>query len=194
MSDCGKPRNLTVPIVPIVRLALVAIVLVGCSSQIAFSAPGVPIASTSVPATPSVSPTPAPELTLLEQGRLYLAIDRPYYRRLCSFNTRWAGRTDWTAMASAIDRLASVHRMWADELRKIAWTREVRSDIKRLVRNLAAQEAAMRAEAAASNRVTFWRVNRQVYKLNVRGAQMANAVRGTLGLESIGGDACDDSS
>ena len=95
-------------------------------------------------------------------------------------------------MASAIDRLAGVHRHWADELRKIAWTREVRSDIKRLVRNLAAQEAAMRAEAAASSPVTFWRVNRQVYKLNVKGAQLANAVRGTLGLESIGGDACDN--
>ena len=184
----------TVPISHILRVVLAATVLVGCAAQISYStAHVVPIASASAPVIPSPSPTPV-ELTQAEQGRLYLASVHVFNKRLCSFDTRWAGRTDWNAMASAIDRLAGVHRTWADELRKIAWTRDVRSDIKRLVRNLAAQEAAMRAEAAASNRVTFWRVNKQVYKLNVRGAQMANAVRFTLGLESIGGDACDDSS
>jgi hypothetical protein len=178
-----------VPIVPIVRVALVAIVLAGCSAQVGFDASGIPSGSASASATPSPSP-PLPQLTPAEQGRLYLASGRWYYDRLCRFNTRWAGRTDWRAKAAAIDKLADVQRRWADELREIRWARQVQGDIERLIRNLAAQEAAMRAQAAAPNPVTFWRLGMEVSKLNAKGAQLANAVRGTLGIESVGGDAC----
>jgi hypothetical protein len=177
-----------VPIVPIVRVALVAIVLVGCNAEVGFNASGVPSVSASASATPS--PSPLPQLGLTQQGRLYLASGRWYYDRLCRFNTRWAGRTDWRATAAAIDKLANVQRRWADELRETRWAQQVQGDIERLIRNLAAQEAAMRAQAAAPNPVTFWRLGMDVSKLNAKGAQLANAVRGTLGIESVGGDAC----
>jgi hypothetical protein len=130
-------------------------------------------------------------LSLKQQGRLYALSDRPFYRRLCLFNTRWGRAADWAAKAPAIGRLAGAYRAWADELREIPWTPEVKREVDRLVRNLAAQEAAMRAEAAATNGATFRRLDRIAYKLGVRVSQTANAVRGALRIRSIGGDACD---
>jgi len=49
----------------------------------------------------------------------------------------------------------------------------------------------MRAEAAATSAPTFFQFDREAYRLGAKGGQLANAVRGTLGIESIAGDACD---
>jgi hypothetical protein len=181
----------TVPISHILRVVLAATVLVGCAAQISYStAHVVPIASASAPVIPSPSPTPV-ELTQAEQGRLYLASVHVFNRRLCSFDTRWAGRTEWEARARAIDKLANSYRRWADVLRDIAWTGPAKDDVSDLVRNLAAQEAAMRSQAAASDKTSFWHIDRMVERLTVKVVEMDNAVRGSLGTVSVGGDPCE---
>jgi hypothetical protein len=124
---------------------------------------------------------------------MYLAAVRPFNKRLCNYNERWVGTSyaEWEALGRANVKLATAYRNWADALREIPWTREMRRDAQELIRAIGMNEAALLASGRASTLAEYADLQARADRINQRASGLANVLRGALGIPSVSGDACD---
>jgi hypothetical protein len=124
---------------------------------------------------------------------MYLAAVRPFNKRLCNYNQRWGGTSyaEWQSLAAANVKLAHAFRTWADDLRAIPWTKEVRTEAEDLIRVVALSESALLGSGNAISVADYAQQQNQIDKLGSRESGLANGLRGALGIASVSRDVCD---
>jgi hypothetical protein len=176
--------------VPIARLLLIAFIAGGCTTAAVSSSPSA-TSTVSIEPTATPEPTPKPPPTLKQLGRMYVSAAKPFNKRLCTWNTRFEGKyVTWDVQRDAQARLAPAYREWADRMREIPWTHEVRKEAEAVIRFAALEEATLRQIADIEDSATFYELLARYTKLNIKGSGAANVLRGALGIESVSGDAC----
>jgi hypothetical protein len=166
------------------------------STPVATDGPGAPAApataSQGATSTAQPSPSATPDLVYLAK-RAYAraAIEHNkaglhLWRSTACKGSRWSDHTlkQWK---SCYAKAAKIDRTFADALRAITWPSEAAADARLLIRAVAKEESIELAASRARSLAALIREEGRLVKAGDSGQELANSVRGYLGLQSIGG-------
>ncbi len=178
-----------------ISAVLVAILVGACSSSAipAPSSPGVeappPTVTASQTLAASLMPSaPAAPMTVAAAAKRYLVLAGAYNAAIDAAFKKYVANGQWLSLGAfraCYKTTATLDRRFADNLRKTIWPAACAADVKLLLRQVAANEAADLRASTARDWTDATTLDTLAGKASAVAQDTANLVRADLGLPSV---------